>query len=243
MMRFHCLQHVHFETPGNIEAWIKQKGHSISFTHFFSDAHMPSLNDFDALTIMGGPMSVHDENDFPWLKKEKEFIARAIKANKKILGICLGGQLIASVLGAKVYNNKEKEIGFMPVHFTENAYQNKLFQGFKAEEMVLHWHGETFALPEGAILLASTEACTNQAFAIGKNIIGLQFHLEVTHEIVKNMVTHAGHELVPAVFIHSGEKILKELGYLERNKTILFNLLDKFFDGSLKRQKSHLRSG
>jgi GMP synthase-like glutamine amidotransferase len=243
MMRFHCLQHVHFETPGNMEAWIKQRGHPISFTHFFKDARLPSLNDFDAIMIMGGPMSVHDEHAFPWLKKEKEFIAMAIKANKKILGICLGAQLIATVLGAKVYNSKEKEIGFMPVHFTENAYQNKLFKGFKAEEMVLHWHGETFALPEGAILLASTETCTNQAFAIGKNIIGLQFHLEVTHEILRNLVKHEGHELVPAAFIHSGEKILKELGYLERNKTILFNLLDTFFDPSLKGQKALLRAG
>jgi GMP synthase-like glutamine amidotransferase len=240
MMRFHCLQHVHFETPGYVEAWIKQKGHSISFTHFFNDGHLPSLNDFDAMTIMGGPMSVHDENDFPWLQKEKEFIGRAIKANKKILGICLGAQLIASVLEAKVYNNKEKEIGFMPVHFTENAWQNKLFKDCKPEEMVLHWHGETFDLPEGAILLASTETCTNQAYSVGNNILGLQFHLEVTHEILKNMVKYEGHELVPAAFIHSGERILKELGYLERNKTILFNLLDTFFGTSLKRQKSQV---
>ena len=121
MMRFHCLQHVPFETPGNIEAWAKQKGYSFSFTHFFNDDQLPEQNDFDALIIMGGPMSVHDENDFGWLKKEKQFIAAAIRQQKKILGICLGAQLIADALGAMVYNNKEKEIGFMPVHFYRNC--------------------------------------------------------------------------------------------------------------------------
>lgn len=229
MIRFHCLQHVPFETPGNIEAWIKQKGHSISFTHLFNNGLFPSLNDFDALIIMGGPMSVHDENDFAWLKKEKEFIAETINQQKKIIGICLGAQLIADALGKKVYNNKEKEIGFMPVRLTENALQNNLFKDFNAEEIVFHWHGETFDLPDGAIHLAYTDACVNQAYMIGNNIIALQFHLEVTPEIVKDMVEHEGHELIPARYIHSAEEILSELHYLERNKKILFGLLDKFF--------------
>jgi GMP synthase-like glutamine amidotransferase len=229
MMRFHCLQHVPFETPGNIEAWVIQKGYSLSFTHFYNNEDLPSLDDSDALIIMGGPMSVHDKKAFAWLKKEKEFIAAAIREKKKILGICLGAQLIADVLGARVYNNMEKEIGFMPVHFTENAAQHNLFKDFNANEMVFHWHGETFDLPDEAILLASTKACTNQAYMIGNNIMGLQFHLEVTPEIVKDMVNHEGHELIPAACIFSAEKILSELHNLERDKKILFSLLDKFF--------------
>ena len=228
-MRFHCLQHVPFETPGNIGAWVTQKGYSISFTHLFTNEQLPSLDGFDALIIMGGPMSVHDENNFAWLKKEKEFIAAAIREKKKILGICLGAQLIANALGAEVYNNKEKEIGFMPVHFTENALQNNFFKDFNVKEIVFHWHGETFVLPDGAVLIASTEACIDQAFCIGNNIIGLQFHLEATPGIVKDMVEHEGHELIISSYIHSSEKILNDSGYLERNKTILFSLLDKFF--------------
>ncbi len=228
MIRFHCLQHVPFETPGNIEAWIKQNGHSISFTYFFSNGHLPDLKDFDVLLIMGGPMSVHDEKDFAWLKKEKGFIAKAIIEKKKILGICLGAQLIAEVLGAKVFRNTEKEIGFMPVHFAKGELQHALFQDFIETETVFHWHGETFDLPRGAGLIASSPACVNQAYSIGDHIIGMQFHLEVTPEIVQDMIKHEGHELVPAPYIHSAEKITKELDYLERNKTILFGLLDKF---------------
>ena len=229
-MRIHCLQHVPFETPGNIEAWIKQNGHSISFTYFFNGGHLPASEDFDVLLIMGGPMSVHDEKDFAWLKKEKEFIAKTITEKKKILGICLGAQLIAEVLGGKVFSNKEKEIGFMPVHFTQGALQNALFKDFNESETVFHWHGETFDLPRGADPIASTPACINQAYSIGDNIMGLQFHLEVTPEIVKDMIKHEGHELVTAPYIHSAEKILSELNYLESNKAILFSLLDEFIN-------------
>ncbi len=127
--------------------------------------------------------------------------------------------MIADVLGAKVYNNKEKEIGFMPVKFLEN----------NSEEIVFHWHGETFDLPERAKLLAFTEGCKNQAYSVGDNILAFQFHPEVTREIVRDMVKHEGHELIPGYHVHSAEKILNELCYLDRNKTFLFGLLDKFF--------------
>ncbi|HLK31300.1 MAG TPA: type 1 glutamine amidotransferase [Puia sp.] len=228
MIRFHCIQHVPFETPGNIQIWAKEKGHSLSYTHIYNNEELPAINDFDVLIIMGGPMSIHDEKEFSWLKREKEFIKAAIQENKKLLGICLGSQLIADALGAKVYNNKEKEIGFMPIDFTEAALKSNWFGGFNTEEIVFHWHGETFDLPEGATLLASTEACRNQAYSVGNNILAFQFHLEVTPGIVKDMVKHEGHELIAADYIHSAEKILSELHYLERNKKILFSLLDKF---------------
>ena len=109
-MRFHCLQHVPFESPGNIEVWAKQKEHTFSFTHLYHNKQLPALNDFDVLIIMGGPMSIYDENIYPWLKKEKEFIRAAIRQGKKMHGICLGSQLIADALDTPVYNNREKEI-------------------------------------------------------------------------------------------------------------------------------------
>ncbi|HVM86580.1 MAG TPA: type 1 glutamine amidotransferase [Puia sp.] len=228
MIKIHCLQHAPFETPGNIEAWIKQKGHSISCTHLYNQEGLPEQNDFDALIIMGGPMSIHDEKEFPWLKKEKEFIKTAIDKNKKILGICLGSQLLADAFGAKVYANKEKEIGFMPVCFTKDALQQSWFDGFSECETVFHWHGETFDLPHNATLLAQTDVCQNQAYMVGTHVLAIQFHLELTREIVKNMIAHEGHELVSANNIHSANKIAGELSYLERNKKLLFGLLDKF---------------
>jgi GMP synthase-like glutamine amidotransferase len=228
MIRFHCLQHVPFETPGNIELWAKQKEHSFSFSHLYNNEQLPAHSDFDALIVMGGPMSIHDENIVQWLKKEKEFIRAAIHQKKKILGICLGAQLIADALGTKVYPNKEKEIGFIPVRFTDDALRNDLFKGFNSEETVFHWHGETFDLPEGATQLAFTEICSNQAYSIEDHILAFQFHLEVTPEIVKNMVEQEGYELIPAPYIHSAEKILNELHLLKRNKEMLFKVLDKF---------------
>jgi GMP synthase-like glutamine amidotransferase len=118
----------------------------------------------------------------------------------------------------------------MPVHFTKDALKNALFKDFSEDETVFHWHGETFDLPCGGVLIASTPACINQAYSIGDNIMGLQFHLEVTPEIVKDMIKHEGHELVTAPYIHSAEKILSELNYLESNKAILFSLLDEFIN-------------
>ena len=136
-------------------------------------------------------MSVHDEAEFPWLRSEKTLIAAAIEAGKKVLGICLGAQLIAEVMGGKVYPNKVKEIGFWPVRWTDEAI--KIFSHLEVE--VFHWHGETFDLPPGAVLLASSEGCVNQAFMVGENVLALQFHPEVTAGIIDDMVRFEGHEL------------------------------------------------
>jgi len=187
-MRFHCLQHVIFETPGLLSLWISQRGDSLRMTYFFGDVVLPSVEDFDVLIVMGGPMSVHDEALFPWLRSEKALIAAAIGAGKKVLGICLGAQLIAEVMGGRVYPNPVKEIGFWPVRWTGEAMGGR-------EEEVFHWHGETFDLPPGAVLLASSAGCVNQAFRVGENVLGLQFHPEVTPEIIGDMIRFEGHEL------------------------------------------------
>jgi GMP synthase-like glutamine amidotransferase len=208
-MRFHCLQHVIFETPGLLTSWIRQRGHSLRMTYFFEESVqagdgdlrgdgdlpetsvLPSVEAFDVLVIMGGPMSVHDEAEFPWLRSEKALIAAAVEAGKKILGICLGAQLVAEVMGGRVYRNPVKEIGFWPVRWTEEAI--RLFSHL--DEEVFHWHGETFDLPPGATLLASSEGCVNQAFRVGENVLALQFHPEVTPGIIDDMIRLEGHEL------------------------------------------------
>jgi GMP synthase-like glutamine amidotransferase len=183
-MRYHVLQHVSFETPGLLADEILRRGHSLQTTALYDHDPLPSLADFDELIIMGGSMSIHDEAEFPWLVAEKKLIGAAIGEGKKVLGICLGAQLIAAACGANVYKNSQKEIGWWPLRWVDGT-----------EEIVFHWHGETFDLPEGAERWASSAACVNQAFSLGDRVLGIQFHPEVTREIIRGMVEHEGWEL------------------------------------------------
>jgi GMP synthase (glutamine-hydrolysing) len=228
-MHFHCLQHVGFEKPGIIEAWIREKGYSLSYTCFFEDHALPPVEDKDAILILGGPMSIHDEGVFPWLKKEKEWIAEAIRQNKKVMGICLGAQLVANVLGSKVYDNREKEIGFLQVFFTEEAKKSGLIPRLPGFTKVFHWHGETFDLPPKATLLAVSEACACQAFLLGKQVLCFQFHPELSADIIRDMIKHEGHELVAAAYVHTEDKIMEDIHHLEFSEKWMRQVLDAFF--------------
>ena len=203
-MRAHYLQHVPFEGLGSIESWLLAHGYTITHTPLFESQQFPAISDVDFLIILGGPMSVNDETAYPWLIPEKEFVQQFLTSGKPILGICLGAQLISDTLGAKVYPNTEKEIGWFPV--TQATTDPACFQ-FPATLTVFHWHGETFELPDHATLLASTCACTNQAFQIGANIIGLQFHLETTPEAAHNLIANCRDEMMPAPYVQSAEQI------------------------------------
>jgi len=205
-MRAHCFQHVAFEGPGSIESWLQANGYALSSTRFFESAVLPDPDALDLLVVMGGPMSVNDEDLYPWLAAEKRFVREFIAAGKTVLGVCLGAQMIASALGARVFANREKEIGWFPVRAV-GADDGSLFR-FPPAETVLHWHGETFDLPAGAIRLASSEGCENQAFQIGGRVIGLQFHLETTPASLREIVANCREELVPARFVQTEEEIL-----------------------------------
>ncbi|MCE1254965.1 MAG: type 1 glutamine amidotransferase [Anaerolineae bacterium] len=199
-MHFHILQHVAFEGPGSIDDWLLSKHASVSYTRLFEAAPLPEPAEFDALVALGGPMSVNDEAVLPWLTAEKRFIAAAVQSGKPVLGICLGAQLIASALGARVYPGTHKEIGWLPVKRAQ--YTPQVFS-FPEQATVFHWHGETFDLPEGAIRLAGSEGCINQAFQIGARTIGLQFHLETTPSNVEALISNCRDELIPARFVQS----------------------------------------
>lgn len=203
-MKVHVLQHVAFEGLGSIELWLAERGAEVEFTRFYDSPRLPEIADLDLVIALGGPMSVNDEADLPWLTEEKRFIAEAIRAGKAVLGICLGAQLIASALGARVYPGPHKEIGWFDI---ERASSNPgLFQ-FPEAATVFHWHGETFDLPPGASRLARSAGCENQAFQIGSNVIGLQFHLETTLESAESIISHCRHELVEGIFIQSEEEL------------------------------------
>jgi GMP synthase-like glutamine amidotransferase len=205
-MRAHIFQHLPIEGPGNIQPWLANGGFKISYTHFFSSVLIPEVQEVDFLIIMGGSMSVNDEDKFPWLVAEKQYLRDFIKTGKPVLGICLGSQMIASALGAGVYPNNEKEIGWFPVKGLQ--YSDPSIFSFPGEFIPLHWHGETFDLPEGAVLLATSEACKHQAFQFGKKVLALQFHPEATRETLQDFVHHFKNEIIPGEFIQSESEIL-----------------------------------
>jgi GMP synthase-like glutamine amidotransferase len=227
-MRIHCLQHVPFEGPAGIADWAAARGHQLATTGLYTGAQLPNQDDLDWLVVMGGPMGVHDDPDFNWLTSEKAFLAEAIEMGKTVVGVCLGAQLIAHVLGARIYPNHEKEIGWLPIELTPTGVGSGLFDGLPERFDVFHWHGDTFELPHGAIHLARSEACTHQAFNYQDRVLGLQCHLESTPESVRQITSHGAVELVPGNYVQSAERILaaKPDDYALINRA-LWGILDR----------------
>lgn len=206
IMKIHYLQHVPFEGPASILSWAKRKGHSVSSTKLFAHESMPAYDSLDFLIIMGGPMNIYDYRQYPWLKAEYSFIENSISHNKKVLGICLGAQLIAHVLGAKIYPNAHSEIGWLPVQRTAKYQENELIT-FPSEFTAFHWHGDTFDLPPGSIHLVRSQACENQAFLYNNSILGLQFHLESTRKSIDLLIKNSMKEISEGPYIQKAEEI------------------------------------
>jgi GMP synthase (glutamine-hydrolysing) len=174
---------VPFEGAGRLHDVLEGRGISLEYVDLFRLENAPDPAAAAGLIFLGGPMSAND--DLPYLRREIEIISRAIENGRPVLGICLGAQLIAKAAGARVYRNPSKEIGWFDVHLTESGAGDPLFAGVGSNETVFHWHGETFDLPKGAHWLAYSDRCRQQAFRIGRAIYGLQFHLEVTPEMIE----------------------------------------------------------
>ncbi|NOU68882.1 amidotransferase [Paenibacillus sp. LMG 31461] len=226
-MRIHCIQHVPFENPGAILNWSEKQGHELLVTRIFAGERLHAIETWDWLFVLGGPMSVHDENEYPWLNEEKRYIKEVIQTEKTVVGICLGAQLIAHVLGAKVFPNEQKEIGWFPIQWTQASIELPLFPNPSSESVVFHWHGETFDLPDRAQLLASSAACKNQAFIYEKSVIGLQFHLEMMQRNVQLIIEHCGEEISVAPYIQSEKEMLNAPLQLERSNMLLYGFLDQ----------------
>lgn len=224
-LRIHYLQHVPFEGLGSIETWTQKNNATVSVTRLFLNEQLPKQNDFDWLIIMGGPMNIYQDHLFPWLATERSFIKQTIDNNKIVLGICLGAQLIADALGEKVYSNAEKEIGWFPVSFMKNNFDDDLKEILPEELDVLHWHGDTFNLPKNANHLAQSRACMTQGFIFNKKVVALQFHLETTPESLRRLIKNCGNEITKGAFIQSAETMTANNNFGAINST-MENLLN-----------------
>jgi GMP synthase (glutamine-hydrolysing) len=207
-MRLHYLQHVPFEGLGKIEEWAAKSNHTVTSTRLHANEPLPPADSFDLLVVMGGPMGANDDARYRWMKGEKLLIELAIERGKKVLGVCLGAQLIASVLSAKVYANSQKEIGWFPVELNPPNVRNHPLSVLPQRTTVFHWHGDTFDLPKGAAHLARSRACENQAFSVGNNVIGLQFHLEMGMPQIESLLRHASADITEGDFVMNAEEML-----------------------------------
>jgi len=180
-----AFRHVPTEDLGLVQPALDEHGVAVEFADLHRDgAALPDITSAAGLIVMGGPMFAND--DFPYLQTELQCIQSAVARGQPVLGMCLGAQMVAKAVGAKVYRNPVKEVGWCDVHWTEAARHDPLFAGLDGPETLMQWHLDTFDLPEGATHLAWSEKCRNQAFRLGANVYGFQFHLEVTPAMIAN---------------------------------------------------------
>jgi GMP synthase-like glutamine amidotransferase len=231
MMRIHVVQHVPFEGPGMIGEWAEEQGHDLSIGLALTEEY-PEPHDIDFLVVMGGPMDADDEDTSPWLVAEKHFIASAIASGRLVLGVCLGSQIIAEVIGGRVKRAPEREIGWYSVRLTEDGANEPLFDRWPDEAIVGHWHGDTFDLPLGLEPAISSEVTPNQAFVYDHRVVGLQFHLEWDEETLAALFEHCSEDLDDG-----GPTTMSEEEFAEQMderipacRELLFGLLDDMAD-------------
>jgi GMP synthase (glutamine-hydrolysing) len=196
MSRALAVQHAAHEPLGTIETVLRERGVSIELLRPYAGDVVPkTLDGFDGLVVMGGPMGVYEADQFPFLADEVRLLKNALEANRPVLGICLGCQLLAAAAGARVYASGRQEIGWYPLSLAPAAADDRLFHGLPVTTNAFHWHGDTFDAPAGSVLLASSEMTVQQAFRLGSNAYGLQFHLEVTTPIVEEFAASSVQDL------------------------------------------------
>ena len=223
-MRVHWLQHAEHEDLGCIAPWLAARGHTVGCTRLPRGELPPRPEAYDWLIVMGGPMNIYEHAAHPWLVPEKQAIRAALNADKRVLGICLGAQLVADQLGGPVSQNAEPEIGWHPLTTTAAGRHEGAFKGFPASFTAFHWHGDTFALPLGAQPLMQSEACANQAFIHGSKVAGIQFHLEVTAANARDWF--ATERPAPSRYVQSPEAIMAALPHFAENNRLMLKLLE-----------------
>jgi GMP synthase-like glutamine amidotransferase len=224
------LQHAPFEGPAHLETAAVKRGAALHGYRLYSGQPLPGMNEFDLLAVMGGPMGVYDEKKYPWLVYEKSFIEKSLRAGRKIIGICLGAQLIADVMGAPVRRNRCREIGWFPVKRHDDAAATRVGRLLPDAFHAFHWHGDTFDIPAGALRLAGSEACANQGFTYGERVLALQFHLESTAESVRALVAHCGGDLDGSEYVQR-EADLLAVGYIDWCNRLFEEIIEGLMQG------------
>ena len=231
MSEFLVLQHIECEDLGTIANAMSQRGIGYKYVRLFDGEPVPSdPGNYSGMIILGGPMNVYEEDKFPYLKDEDILIKKAVKNDMPVLGICLGGQLIAKATGAKVKKGTKKEIGWYDLKLTKDSRQDKVFNSLPGTIKVFQWHGDTFDIPDGAVHLAGSELFSNQAYRVGSSIYGLQFHLEVTQEMINRWISEYEEELSTLDYINAGRIISDTPVYIDNLNRCAELFFDKFFE-------------
>lgn len=225
-MNILALKHFSFDDESAIAGWAARNRHRLQVLDPSDAAEFPPGTDFGMLIVLGGPMSVYEEDRHPWLIREKRFVRQCVEDGKPVLGICLGAQMLAEALGGTVRRNDQKEIGWHPVRRT--AEKHPIFDGMPETFVSFQWHGDTFTLPEGARRLAYSEACGNQAFAYGDRVLGLQFHLETTPACIGTMLDVWADELAAkAPYVQAPGDIAAQTERSRASHAMLSGILDR----------------
>ena len=183
------IRNVSYETEGMLEPLLRKEGLALNIVDFQQDpAAAPRLEGHAGLVVMGGPMGANDTDRYPHLARVERLCAQAMEGGVPMVGVCLGAQIMASALGAEVFPNPVREVGWYDLALTETGCADPLFSRLRRDEVVLQWHGDTFDLPAGAELLASSPDCVNQAFRYGGSAYAIQFHLEILRSMIEEWV-------------------------------------------------------
>lgn len=226
-LRVHCFMHVPYEGLGYIETWLNQQQIEPSYTRFYENMSVPNVDDVDFLIIMGGPMSVYEDDKYDWMAQEKLFIREAIATGKIVLGICLGSQLIAEALGAKVYPNHQKEIGWFDISKTEEGKRDKMLETIAETMRIFHWHGDTYNLPANSRHLFYSANCKHQAFMYTGKVLGLQFHPEINQSLISGLLEAGKDELsTKTAGIQSAEEIMASSSWSNEANQLMHTFLD-----------------
>jgi len=233
-MKLHCLQHSKGEEAFNLAKWAEEKKHPLTVCKLYEEEKLPALSEFDGLVLLGGTMGTRDEPTYPWLKAEKTLVTEAIAGGKKVLGICLGSQILAEQLGARVYKAPFKEIGWFTLNLTEQAKQLPLFKGLPTEFFSFQWHGDTFDLPNEAVPLVRGNVVANQGFLYRDHVLALQFHPEISWEGIAAWIKASPEEMAEATtqpYIQRPYQMLANPEKVTEQEKWMVTVLNRFFKG------------